>query len=115
MLRHFSMLILFLVSARYFCCVQGGLDYRIDETQGLSAFTALQRQGIPSQLLYFPAEAHQVFNTRNQLKWHHSVLAWIGAWTNTPVDESESTTTRTTTVASTSGQTRRQTRTRSRT
>jgi dipeptidyl aminopeptidase/acylaminoacyl peptidase len=65
--------------------IHGGRDYRIDQSQGLGAFTALQRQGIPSKFLYFPNEAHQVFDTRDQITWHHEVLAWIGRWTNTPV------------------------------
>src|SRR5262249_17319125 len=36
--------------------VHGGKDYRVVDTQGLSTFTALQRRGIPSKLLYFPDE-----------------------------------------------------------
>ncbi len=34
--------------------VHGAIDFRIPESQGLAAFTALQRQGIPSRLLYYP-------------------------------------------------------------
>ena len=34
--------------------VQGELDYRVPVSQGLGAFTALQRRGVPSRLLYFP-------------------------------------------------------------
>ena len=36
--------------------IHGGRDYRIDVAQGLSAFTALQRQGTPSKFLYLPNE-----------------------------------------------------------
>ena len=32
--------------------VHGGLDYRVPDTQGIAAFTALQRRGIPSRFLY---------------------------------------------------------------
>jgi len=63
--------------------IHGGLDYRIDESQGLGAFTALQRRGVPSKFLYFPNEAHQVMNPKNQIEWHKQVLSWVGKWTNT--------------------------------
>jgi fermentation-respiration switch protein FrsA (DUF1100 family) len=36
--------------------IHGGKDYRISISQGIGAFTALQRRGIPSKLLYFPEE-----------------------------------------------------------
>ena len=36
--------------------VHGGQDFRVPEGEGFQAFTALQRQGVPSQLLYFPDE-----------------------------------------------------------
>jgi len=57
--------------------IQGGHDYRIPETQSLGAFTALQRQGIPSQLLYFPSENHWVLKPQNSIQWHHKVLDWL--------------------------------------
>ena len=34
--------------------VHGGRDYRVVDTQGIGTFTALQRLGVPSRLLYFP-------------------------------------------------------------
>jgi len=36
--------------------IHGQQDYRVPDSQGLAVFTALQRQGIPSELLYFPSE-----------------------------------------------------------
>ena len=57
--------------------VQGGLDYRIPETQSLATFTALQRQGIESKLLYFPDENHWVLNPANSIQWHQEVNAWL--------------------------------------
>ncbi|MDH5406460.1 MAG: S9 family peptidase, partial [Candidatus Aminicenantes bacterium] len=38
--------------------VHGEQDFRVPIGEGLQAFTALQRQGIPSRLLYFPDEGH---------------------------------------------------------
>lgn len=61
--------------------VHGGRDYRIPDSQGLAAFTALQRQGIPSQLLYFPDENHWVVKPHNSVKWHDTVNAWLKRWT----------------------------------
>jgi dipeptidyl aminopeptidase/acylaminoacyl peptidase len=57
--------------------VQGELDYRIPVTQGLSTFTALQRRGIESQLLYFPDENHWVLKPQNSEQWHETVNAWL--------------------------------------
>jgi dipeptidyl aminopeptidase/acylaminoacyl peptidase len=57
--------------------VQGELDYRIPVTQGLATFTALQRRGIDSQLLYFPNENHWVLKPHNSVQWHDTVNAWL--------------------------------------
>ncbi len=61
--------------------IHGALDYRVPETQGLAAFTALQRRGIPSRFLYFPNENHWILRPANSLFWHETVLAWLGRWT----------------------------------
>ncbi len=46
--------------------VHGQQDFRIPVEQGIGAFTALQRQGIPSQFLYFPDENHWVLKPAEQ-------------------------------------------------
>ncbi|HWU81057.1 MAG TPA: S9 family peptidase [Caulobacter sp.] len=61
--------------------VQGQLDYRIPVEQGLSAFTALQRKGVPSKFLYFPNENHWVLKAQNSVQWHKEVLDWLDQWT----------------------------------
>jgi len=61
--------------------IHGALDYRVVDTQGLSTFTALQRKGIPSKLLYFPDENHWVLKPHNSRQWHQTVLAWLDQWT----------------------------------
>jgi len=61
--------------------VHGALDYRVPETQGLGAFTALQRQGIPSKMLFYPDENHWVLQPANSIQWHDTVLEWLGEWT----------------------------------
>ncbi|HVT61653.1 MAG TPA: S9 family peptidase [Thermoanaerobaculia bacterium] len=60
--------------------IHGSLDYRIPVTQGLGAFTALQRRGIPSELLSFPEENHWVLKPADSLLWHQTVLAWLARW-----------------------------------
>jgi dipeptidyl aminopeptidase/acylaminoacyl peptidase len=61
--------------------IQGGLDYRVPVEQGIGAFTALQRRGIASQLLYFPNENHWVLKPQDSLQWHDAVLGWLRRWT----------------------------------
>ena len=61
--------------------IHGELDYRIPSSQGMAAFTALQRKGIPSQFLYFPDENHWVLKPQNSVQWHESVNAWLKRWT----------------------------------
>jgi dipeptidyl aminopeptidase/acylaminoacyl peptidase len=61
--------------------VHGGRDYRVVETHGMGAFTALQRKGIPSRFLYFPEENHWVLKPQNSKRWHDEVLGWIDRFT----------------------------------
>jgi len=60
--------------------IHGQLDYRVPDSQGLSVFTALQRQGIPSELLYFPNENHWVLKPADSIQWYDTVLAWLNRW-----------------------------------
>jgi dipeptidyl aminopeptidase/acylaminoacyl peptidase len=57
--------------------IHGELDYRVPDAQGIGAFTALQRRGIPSRLLIFPDENHWVLKPANSLQWHREVLGWL--------------------------------------
>jgi dipeptidyl aminopeptidase/acylaminoacyl peptidase len=60
--------------------VHAARDYRVVESQGMSTFTALQRHGIPSRLLYFPDENHWVVKPQNSLLGHQTVLDWRHRW-----------------------------------
>ncbi|HEX4871477.1 MAG TPA: S9 family peptidase [Nevskiaceae bacterium] len=64
--------------------IQGELDFRVPTEQSLAAFNALQRRGIPSQLLRFPDENHWVLKPHNSLLWHRTVKAWLDRWTAAP-------------------------------
>jgi dipeptidyl aminopeptidase/acylaminoacyl peptidase len=57
--------------------IHGQQDFRIPVSQGIAAFTALQRQGIESKFLYFPDENHWVLQPANSLLWHHTVNDWL--------------------------------------
>ncbi|CAM4830234.1 unnamed protein product [Rotaria magnacalcarata] len=62
--------------------IVGAHDYRIPETQGIGTFTALQRRGIPSRLLYFPTENHWVLNPLHSVAWYEEVLGWMRKYTS---------------------------------
>jgi len=64
--------------------IHGALDFRVVDTQGLSTFTALQRLGIPSKLLYFPDENHWVLKPANSILWHETVIGWLDRWLRNP-------------------------------
>jgi len=55
-------------------------DYRLDLSQGLQAFTALQQMGVPSRFLYFPDEFHFVTKPRDRRLWWATVLDWLGEY-----------------------------------
>jgi len=57
--------------------IQGELDFRVPVSQALQLFTALQRQGVPSKLLYFPDEGHWVLKPQNSQLWYQTVLGWL--------------------------------------
>ncbi|CAF2036339.1 unnamed protein product [Rotaria magnacalcarata] len=57
--------------------IVGAHDYRVPETQGIGAFTALQRRNITSRLLYFPTENHWVSNPQHSIAWFEEVFNWM--------------------------------------
>jgi dipeptidyl aminopeptidase/acylaminoacyl peptidase len=61
--------------------IHGQQDFRVPYAQGLAVFTALQRQGVPSALLFFPNENHWVLKPADSVQWYEVVLSWLGRWT----------------------------------
>jgi dipeptidyl aminopeptidase/acylaminoacyl peptidase len=53
------------------------LDFRVPVDQGLQLFTALRRQGVPSEALVFPDEGHWVLKPLNSKRWHEAVFSWM--------------------------------------
>lgn len=58
-------------------------DYRLDVSEGFQLFTALQRLGVPSKMLYFPDEGHWVLKPQNSKLWYETVNDWCDKWTHT--------------------------------
>jgi len=52
-------------------------DFRIPVTQGMMLFTALQRRGVKSKMLYFPDENHFVQKPQNARLWWRTVFDWF--------------------------------------
>jgi len=61
--------------------ITGEKDFRIPYTQGLAAFTALQRRDVPSRLVVFPNENHWVLKPKNSRQWYGEVIGWMDRWT----------------------------------
>lgn len=62
--------------------VAGELDYRVPYYEGVSMFSALQRQGIPSRLIIFPDEGHWIGKPQNQRLWWSEALGWFRKYLN---------------------------------
>jgi dipeptidyl aminopeptidase/acylaminoacyl peptidase len=60
--------------------IHGEHDYRVPYTEGLQMFTALQRQGVPSKLLFFPDEGHWILKPQNSELWYRTFLDWLAQW-----------------------------------
>ncbi len=60
--------------------ITGEKDYRIPYTQSLEAFTAARLRGIPSRLVSFENEAHQVFKPQNSLVWNREFFGWLNRY-----------------------------------
>jgi dipeptidyl aminopeptidase/acylaminoacyl peptidase len=61
--------------------IHGGNDFRVPYSQSIATFTALQRRGIPSRLLFFPNENHWILQPANSIQWHSEVQKWLAQWT----------------------------------
>ena len=61
-------------------CIHGEKDYRINATQGMSAFNAARMKGIPAELLIFPDENHWVLKPQNGVLWQRTFFDWLDRW-----------------------------------
>ena len=60
--------------------IHGEKDYRINATQGMSAFNAARMKGIPAELLIFPDENHWVLKPQNGILWQRTYFDWLDKW-----------------------------------
>ena len=60
--------------------IHGGMDYRVPVDEGLEFYAALQAQGVPSRLVYFPDENHWVLHPQNSVYWYGEVMDWLRRW-----------------------------------
>jgi len=61
-------------------CIHGEKDYRINATQGMSAFNAARMRGIEAELLLYPDENHWVLKPQNGILWQRTFFAWLDRW-----------------------------------
>ncbi|MDR2231939.1 MAG: S9 family peptidase [Tannerella sp.] len=52
-------------------------DFRVPYTQSLEAFTAARLRNIPSRLVVFENEAHQIFKPQNSIVWNREFFGWL--------------------------------------
>ncbi len=57
--------------------IHGEKDFRIPYSQSLAAFSALQRQGVESELLIYPDENHWILKGANSVQWYQTVFGWL--------------------------------------
>jgi dipeptidyl aminopeptidase/acylaminoacyl peptidase len=58
----------------------GELDFRVPIGEGLQLFTTLQRQGVPSRMVYLPDEGHWINKPANAALWYREFIAWMDKW-----------------------------------
>jgi dipeptidyl aminopeptidase/acylaminoacyl peptidase len=59
---------------------QGNRDYRVPEGQAFQLFTSLQRQGVPSKLIYLEQESHLVMKPLDSRFWYKTVEDWLAKY-----------------------------------
>lgn len=60
--------------------IHNDLDFRVPVSEGIQAFTTMQRLGVPSKFINFPDEGHWVLKPRNSQYWHREVFAWLAKY-----------------------------------
>ncbi len=56
--------------------IHGAFDFRVPEGQAFELFTALQKMGVESKLLYYPDENHFITKPLNAKLWWNSIFEW---------------------------------------
>jgi acylaminoacyl-peptidase len=61
--------------------IHGGKDFRVPTEQGIAAYNAARRAGVPTKLVVFPDENHWVLKPQNSVQWYRQVEDWMNRWT----------------------------------
>ncbi len=61
--------------------IHGGKDFRVPTEQGIAAYNAARRAGVPTKLVIFPDENHWVLKPQNSVQWYQAVQDWLDRWT----------------------------------
>lgn len=65
-------------------------DWRCPVEQGLRLYVALKRRGVPTELLLFPGEGHELSRSgrpKHRLARLEHVLRWWARWLPTPQNQ----------------------------
>lgn len=57
--------------------IHGEKDFRVPITEGLQAFTAAQRKGIPSRFLHMQEAGHWVMSPQDSVLWYRVFFQWL--------------------------------------
>jgi len=60
--------------------IHGALDFRVPDAQGIGMFTALQRMGVSSRLVWFPDEGHWITKPANRIVWWREMQDWLAKY-----------------------------------
>ena len=60
--------------------VHGAYDFRVPFSQAMELFTALQKMGVESKMLYFPDETHFVTKPQNAKLWWNTIYDWLNTY-----------------------------------
>lgn len=60
--------------------IHGEKDYRVDPSEAFQMFTSLQRMGVPSQLLFYPDEGHNIGKLKNLRHVYEKQFEWLRRW-----------------------------------
>jgi dipeptidyl aminopeptidase/acylaminoacyl peptidase len=66
--------------------LHGALDFRVPDAQGIGMFTALQRRGVPSRLVFFPDEGHWIAKAPNRVVWWREITGWLAKYLRSSAD-----------------------------
>lgn len=58
-------------------CIHGSRDYRIVDSQTMSAFNAAKLRGVEAKLFICPDENHWVLKAQNGIAWQRTFFGWL--------------------------------------